>query len=92
MREMCIKIQRWYRESNGHRSTLNIEGLEHTSTLRYDLYRQPPQEGEPIPILVQLVSIADGPPEIEDITFAVRKLLIGRSGGLLGIKVEHLKT
>ena len=63
LREVWIKMQIWYRESNGQQDSPNREGLEYTSTLREDLYRWLPLEGEPIAIMVQPVSIADGPPD-----------------------------
>ena len=46
-----------------------MEGLEHTSTLRKDLYRRSPTEGKAIPILVQPVDIPDRHPEGEEIAF-----------------------
>ena len=68
---------------------LTREGLEQTSTLRKVLYRRRPPDGEPIPILVQMVSIAGGPPKVEYIEFAVRKLRAGHAGGLSVMKEEH---
>ena len=68
------------------------EQLYQTSTLREDLYRHHPPEVESIPILVQSVSIGDGPPDIGDIVVTVRKLRSGRAGGPSGMKAEHLKA
>ena len=61
MRKAWSKMQKLYLESKGHQYPLNREGLEHTSTLREDIYRQHKPGGEPIPILVLLVSITDTP-------------------------------
>ena len=92
MREAWIKIQRWYREAKDKQVTPTREGLEHTSTLGEDIYRRRPQEGEPIPILLQPVSIADGPLEGEDILFSVHKLRTGWAVGPSIIKAKQLKT
>ena len=51
-----------------------------------------PTIGEPLPIVVQPVIIADGYVEVGDIAVAVRKLRSGRAGGLSGMKAEHLKS
>ena len=51
-----------------------------------------PPEGEPIPILVQLVSIVDGNLEEEEIIFSVRKIRTGQAGGPSGTNTEHLNT
>ena len=64
VREAWSKNQRWYREAKGHQVPPTSEQLDQTSTLLEDLYRNRPLEGESIPILVQPVSIEDGPPEI----------------------------
>ena len=61
----------WYRQVKCHTPTLNKEGLEHTSTMREDLYRKRPPEGEATPILVQPAEIPDGPPEGEEIAVSV---------------------
>ena len=53
MREAWSKIQQGYQQAKGHPKPLTREGLDHTSTLREDLYRQTPPEGKAIPILVQ---------------------------------------
>ena len=53
---------------------------------------QCPPEGEPLPILVQPVSIADGPPEGGEIVATVRELRLGRVGGPSGMKAGHLKS
>ena len=78
--------------SQGSPSYPTREGLEQTSTPREDLYRWQPLGGEPIPILVQPVSIAEGPLEGEEITAEVRKIRTGRAGGPSGMKAEHHKT
>ena len=74
MRKAWSKMQRWYLESKVHQYPLTREGLEHTSTLREDLYRQQPPEGEAIPILVQPARIVDDTPEWGEISVAVRIL------------------
>ena len=66
--------------------------MEQTSTLQEDLYMQRPPKGEIIPILVQPVSITDGPPEVGEIAAVVRKLRSGSAGGPSGMKAEHLKA
>ena len=63
-----------------------------TSTLWEDLFRKRPPEGESITILLQQVSIEDGPPEVEEIVEAVRKLQSGRVKGPSGMKAEHLTS
>ena len=65
LREAWSNIHRQYQKFKGHRAPPTIKGLEHTSTLREDLYRRRPPEGGPIPILVQPVSITDRNPEGE---------------------------
>ena len=92
MREAWRKIQIWYQEAKVCQATPTREGLEHTSTLREDLYRWLPPEGYPIPILLQPVSITGGPLEGEDLEFAVRKIRSGREGGPSVMKSEHLNT
>ena len=62
VREAWSKNQRWYREAKGHQVPPTSEQLDQTSTLREDLYRQRPTEGESIPILIQTVSVEDKPP------------------------------
>ena len=64
-REAWRNIQRWYQKAKRHPTPPNREVLEHTSTLREDLYRQHPPECTSIPILAQLEMIADGTPEGE---------------------------
>ena len=68
------------------------EKLDQTSTLQEDLYRHRPPEGEIIPILVQSLSIKDGPSEVGEIAAAVRKLRSGREGGPSGMKAKHLRA
>ena len=63
VKEAWSKTQRWYREAKGHRVPPTSEHLDQTSNLREDLYRHRPPEGERIPILIQPVSISEGPPE-----------------------------
>ena len=92
LREAWSKIQSWYQVAKGHRDPPNREGLEQISTLREDLYRQRPPEGEPIPILLQMLSIVDGTPEGGEIAASVHKLRAGRAGGPSGMKEEHPKT
>ena len=86
LREAWSKTQRWYQEAKGHQAPPTREQLEHTSTLREDLYMRLPPEGEPLSILVQPVSIADGPTEGEEIAAAVRNLWSDQAGGPLGMK------
>ena len=52
-RESWSNIQKWCRQANGNPTYPTREGLDHTSTLREDLYRKSPLEGKAIPILVQ---------------------------------------
>ena len=92
LREAWSKIQRWFREAKGHRAPPTSERLDQTSTLREDIYSKHPPEGAPLPILVQPVIIADGPPEVGEIVAAVRKLRSGRVGGPSGMKAERLKS
>ena len=54
-----------YLQAKGQPIRTTIEVLEYTSTLREDLYRWRPPEGEEILILVQTVRIADDTPEGE---------------------------
>ena len=91
LREVWNKTQRWYREAKGHQYIPTREQLDQTSTLWEYLYRRLPPEGAPIPILVQPVSISGGPTEVGEIMATVRKLWLGRAGGPLGMKAEHLK-
>ena len=86
------KTKRWYREAKEHQVPPTSEQLDQTSTLREDLYRHRPPEDESITILVQPVSIKDGPPEVGNIAAAVRTLRSIRSGGPSGMKAEHLKA
>ena len=65
-------------------------GLEHTSTLREELYRWRPLEGAPIRILAQPVETPDGPPEGEDTEVAVRELRTGSPEGPSGMRQELL--
>ena len=74
VREAWSKTQRWYQEAKGHRVYPTSEQLDQTSTLRENLYRQRPPEGEIIPILVQPVSTEYRPTEVGEIAAAVRKL------------------
>ena len=83
---------RWYRQAKGHPIPPNKEGLEHTSTLRDNLYRRRPIEGKAIPILVQPQKIADYTMEGGEITVAVRRVQMGRVGGLSAMRSEHLKV
>ena len=62
VREAWSRTQWWYQEAKGHRVPHTSEHLDQTSTLWEELYRHRPLEGEIIPILVQPVSIKDGPP------------------------------
>ena len=60
--EAWSKNKLWYLEAKGHQVHHTSDKMYQKSTLREDLYRQCPPKGESIPILVQPVSIADGPP------------------------------
>ena len=51
-----------------------------------------PPEVRVIPILVQLLMIADGTPEGKYIAVAVRRIQTGRTGGPSGMRVENLKV
>ena len=62
-REVWNKIQSCHLQAKVHPTSPTKEGLEHTSTLREDLYRRLPPEGAEILILVQPVRIAYRPPE-----------------------------
>ena len=79
--EAWSKTQRWYQKDKGHRVPPTSEHLDQTSTLRKELYRHRPSEGEIITILIQTVSIKYGPPEVGEIAAAVRKSRSGRIGG-----------
>ena len=92
LREAWGKTKRWYQESKVHRVPPTSEQLEQTATLQEDFYTQRPTEGESIPILVQPVSIADGPPGVREIAAAVRKIRSDRARGPSGMKAEHLKA
>ena len=92
LREDWIKPKRWYQEVKGHQAPPTSEGLEQTATLQEDLYRQRLPEGESLPIMMQLVSIADGTPKGEEIMVSVQKLRTGRAGEPSGMKAEHLNT
>ena len=67
------------------------EGLDHTSTLREDIYRQRPAEGASIPILAQPAEIPDEPPGREETEVSVRGLHTGRAGGTSGMRAEKLQ-
>ena len=92
VREAWSKTKQWYQESKGHRVPSTSEHLDQISTLQEDLYRQLPPEGESVPILVQWLSIEDGPPEVGEIAATLGKIRSGRAGGTLGMKAEHLKA
>ena len=70
-REVWGQIQLWYRQAKDHPPPSTREGLEHTSTLREDIYRRRPPEGVPISILAQSAEIPDEPPGGEDTAVAV---------------------
>ena len=92
VRKAWSKTQRWYQEAKGHQFPPTSEQLDQTSTLWEYLYRHCPPEGESILILVQPVSIEDGPPEVGEILLEVSKLLLGRAGGPSGMKAKHVKA
>ena len=64
VREPWSKTKGWYREAKGQRFPPTRDHVDKTSTLWEELYRHCPPEGEIIPILVQPLSIEDGPPEL----------------------------
>ena len=66
--------------------------MDQTSTLWEYLYRQRPPEGKSILILVQPVSIKDGPPDVGEIAVSVRKLQSSRVGRPSRMKAEHFKA
>ena len=92
VRESWSKTRRWYREAKGHRFPPTREHVDQTSTLWEELYRHCPPEGEGITILVQPLSIEDGPPEVGYIAATVSKIQSGRAGGPSRMKAEHLKA
>ena len=79
--EAWSKIHRWYRQAKGNPTPPTREVMEHTSTLREDLYKQCPSEGEATLIIVKPSMISDRPPEGEDISLTVRRLRTGRAEG-----------
>ena len=91
-REAWSKIQRWYCKAKVHSSPPTREVLEHTSTLREDIYRRHPLEGEAILILVLPVSIVYRHPEGEEISVAVPRLRMVHMGGPSRIREEHLNV
>ena len=64
VREPWSKTKGWYREDKGQRFPPTRDHVDKTSTLWEELYRHRPPEGEIVPILVQPLSIKDGPPEV----------------------------
>ena len=91
-REAWIKIQRWYQQANGHPTSPTREVLEYTSTLREDLYRRHPPEGDAIQILVKPENITDNTQEEKEILVAERRQQTGLVGGPSGIREENLKV
>ena len=57
-----------------------------------DLYIYVPHPGENIPISVELFPVDDSVPTEDDIEWAVKRLHNHCSGGLLGMRDEHLKS
>ena len=55
------------------------------------LYRNFPPPGQPISVGVQPFPVEDSTPEDEDIVWEVRRILRDRSGGLSGMRLEHLR-
>ena len=56
---------------------------------RVKLYRHIPQPGQPITVRVQTFPVDDSIPEDKDISWAVRRLRLNRSGGPSGMRAEH---
>ena len=90
-REAWDIIQRWYQKSKYHPTLPTIEEMDHTSTLREELYRRHPPEGASILILVQTAEMEDDPPGGQDIAVEVWVLHMGREGGPSGMREYHLK-
>ena len=74
LREAWSKTKGCYQEPKGRQAPLTSEQLEKISTLREELYRQRPLEGELLPILVQAVSIVDRHPEVGEVAVTVKIL------------------
>ena len=79
-REAWSKIQRWYQQVKVHLSPPTREGLDHTSTLKEELYMRHLMEGESIPILVQPAETIDGPPVKEGYTIGSAGTTYGGGG------------
>ena len=58
---------------------------------RVELYQNVPPPGQPIHVGVQPLPVDDSIPEDKEIAWAVRQLLQNRSGGLSGMRAEHLR-
>ena len=61
------------------------------TTERADLYWYVPSPGHTILVGVHPFLVDDFIPEDEEIAWAVRKICLNRSGGLLGMRDEHLR-
>ena len=91
-RKAWITIQPRYIQAKGNPAPLTREWMEHTSTLREDLYMCHPTEGEAISIVVQPAYIVDGPLERDYIVVALQGLIAEQAGGSSGMRSDHLKV
>ena len=62
--------------------------LEAVTKYRIDLYRRVPPLGEPIPILVEPVNVADGVLAEEDIKWSTRQVFTNQDGVHQGCRLS----
>ena len=87
----------WRRLKGWYKSTVNRAPPHARSTLkrimaeRVDLYSYVSSPGENIPVTIAPAEVDDPVPTEDEIEDAVKKLRRNRSGGLSGMRDEHLK-
>ena len=82
----------WYRNSANRPPPPTCISLETLTADHAELYAHVPPLGQPIPIEVSPFPVDDNIPGEEGISKALLQLQLHRSGGLSGMRSEHLRT
>ena len=93
IREAWIRMRGWYKNSVDRHPPPSRMTLGTMTEEREELYRDVPSSGEPIPVEYPPFPflVDDSIPDDEEITWAVRRLLLNRSGRPSGMRAEHLR-
>jgi len=92
LREAWNLAKGWYRQASKKSPRPSHQDFDELHAERSELYRAEPSPGQPIPVRLSApFSIADEPPDHDEVAEACRDLRRGRAAGVTGIRAEDLQ-